>query len=70
MNERVKEFIQKILDMPEVDDAITLSAEGGLYYKDGRLFIPLNIYLKKSDDGESLGVHVEERITTRDKFGG
>ena len=70
MNGRVKEFIQKILDLPEVDDALTLSNEGGLELKDGRIFIPLNIYLKRGDQGETLGIHVEERITTLDKFGG
>ncbi|GAG20408.1 unnamed protein product, partial [marine sediment metagenome] len=54
-----------------VDDAQVLSKRV-MELMDGRTLIPLNVYLRKPEESEGnvLGVHVKETITSKDKFGG
>jgi len=69
MHPKVRELIDAILALPNVDDVLTLSAEGGVPLIDGRWLVPLNVYLRWGRE-ESLGIHVVDNIRTEDVFGG
>lgn len=74
MNEidpRITKLIQDVFDLPDVDDCLKLSEAGGVPLIDGRILVPLNVYLKKVDNqGETLGISVAEVVHSKDKFGG
>jgi hypothetical protein len=70
MQARISRLINEILEMDGIDDVLTLSQEGGIRLLDGRWLVPLNVYLKREDKPDTLGVHVEDNITIGDKFGG
>lgn len=67
---RITRLIHDVFNLPDVDDVAKLSEAGGMKLDDGRWLVPLNVYLKRKDGDNTLGVHVAETVATRDKFGG
>jgi hypothetical protein len=70
MKQQIELLIESILALDGVDDVLTLSEAGGIKLLDGRWLVPLNVYLRREEKPETLGVTVKDNITIGDKFGG
>lgn len=71
-NKVVSGLIVALLERPEVDDILPLLKNApAMEIADGRLLLPLNIYLTRpAPEGGSLGLAVEDGIGVEDVFGG
>ena len=72
MSNDAQKIINLLLAQPEVDDVLALLKDApAMELGDGRLLLPLNIYLKPpAPEGGTLGLHVEDGIGVEDVFGG
>jgi len=72
MSEDSQKIIKLLLGQPEVDDVLPLLKDApAMELADGRLLLPLNIYLNKpAPEGGSLGLAVEDGVGVDDVFGG
>lgn len=72
MSDTAKKIIALLLEQSEVDDILPLLKDApAMELADGRLLLPLNIYLHKpTPEGGSLGLAVEDGVGVDDVFGG
>ena len=72
MSKEADEIIALLLEQPDVDDVLALLKDApAMELADGRLLLPLNIYLNKpAPEGGSLGLAVEDGVGVEDVFGG
>ena len=71
MSDGAQEIIRLLLERPDVDDVLPLLKDApAMELADGRLLLPLNIYLNKpAPEGGTLGLHVEDGVGVEDVFG-
>jgi hypothetical protein len=66
-----QKIVDLLLESDQVDDVLNTMRNGqSMPLLDGRRLMTLIVYLHPEDQGEVLGIHVEEKLGIEDKFGG
>lgn len=70
MNEKMpvwKDVLLRVLAFPEVHDVVLIHKQGGLTRDDGRILLPVNIYLHPEQPaGGTLGINVQDGLDVDD----